>query len=914
MMEGDSLPGDETETTSHSVLNAVCFSPPVLLSSLPPLQMGTILGGRYRIDRFLGRGGVGAAYQTTDLKWNGTLALKVVIEEGGGLSGWLAYEYSVFQRVEQNAHILRLYEPVLVEHEGCPLSLLPMEWADGGSLRDWIQNRASSPFHLENVLDLFIEACRGVESLHKVHVAHLDIKPENLLLVRGRLKVADLASARVDAPSFMNGFEQIPSRRRGTPAYRSPEQFVAAREEDIDHRSDIYSLGVVLYELLDGSRPFDGDEAELRDKHLSLPPPVIRRDSGDWWPITRRCLSKGVLERYQSVEELLRDVDRRRRGLPGAGDVACKVCGHLNRDERALTCAVCGTNLGEVFRECPKCGTKNRLDVEICRVCGTSVAWLFFGLDRMQRIRQSFDSDPGQAVTDLEEILRLKIPGIENEALDLLRVVRGRMEQISGDLEEGERVWRLGRVVDALDSWNRVLSVFPHHRSVCEKVLQAQVVLAEIESLRHTAESCLESARFGEGQELLRAGLARFPGADELRSLLAQVPVCQDRYRNAFAAARNHVSALSLALALVSLEAALSTSPKSEEALLLQHQILESVKKVEALLDQAAKDFEAALFPKAFSCLEQVNNLQKDNPQLDCLRGTGVEKQAGYTESFSQASVAYEVGDLEGCLKAVQDALSFCPASEEASGLAREVENRLESCRALLESVAVHLKAARFQEAAVELKTIESQWAFCPGLGDLKKNADKTKCSYAACMEAARKALRKWDRNGFFEAVSGALSLCPDSVEAKDLAKSPPPVPPPPVDLSWLFILVGWGGLIAAVCWLVYSLVMALAAGVWKVWLVTLEDPLPLLLSFLFLSVITGIVGSARSSNALLFERFVTAFILPFTVSGVIVGFGVGIMLCQKLLEWDNASSFIGGLVAANVSALVLLIVTFRSR
>jgi tetratricopeptide (TPR) repeat protein len=533
----------------------------------------------------------------------------------------------------------------------------------------------------------------------------------------------------------------------------------------------------------------------------------------------------------------------------------------------------------------------------------------------MHRIREFSDSDPGQAIADLEEVVGLKIPGIETDAVALLRDIRGRMETISADLEAGERAWVMGKVQEAMDSWNRVLSVFPQHRSVCEKAQQAQQVLVEIESLKNASRSSLEAARFAEAQDLLRGAVSRFPGADELRSLLAKVPGLMDEYRNALAAAKEMFQGRALVGALASLDLALSVAPKSEEALRLHEQTNEGLDQVRDLLDRARADLDSALFPIAFGCIEQARTVQTDAPGIESLLREATERRAGYNDSFFQGSTAFESGDLERCLLVAQAALSFCPASEEAATLVRVAEERMESCRALLEGVETHLKAAEFDRVISDLNSVKEEWACCPSLGDLQKKAEKMQSSYAAFMDSARRALRKRDRNGFCGAVDAALGLCPDSQEAKDLSLRPPPEPLPPwnPDLSWLFRLVGWGGLIAGVCWLVYTLVLAAAAGAKKVWLVNLEDPFPLFLSFLVLTAVSGIVNYVRSPYRLPIDRFASSFILPLAVNGGCVGLVTG-EVCHYLVGLDVPNAIIAGMVASNLGALIYLLYSFRAR
>jgi serine/threonine-protein kinase len=153
----------------------------------------------------------------------------------------------------------------------------------------------------------------GVEALHARGVVHRDLKPSNVILLEGstdeapRLKLVDFGAACLANAATDEGDAII-----GTPAYMSPEH---ARGEPTDGRTDLYALGVVLFEMLTGTVPFDGDDAqEILLKHLSHPAPVPRAPTGPLpTAVTRvvaRALRKSADERYQNADEMLADIER----------------------------------------------------------------------------------------------------------------------------------------------------------------------------------------------------------------------------------------------------------------------------------------------------------------------------------------------------------------------------------------------------------------------------------------------------------------------------------------------------------------------------------------------------------------------------------------------------------------------------
>jgi serine/threonine protein kinase len=244
---------------------------PVLLQEL---RAGAVLAGRYRIDRELGRGGMGRVLAATDARLGRRVAVKVV-------SG--AHEPSRVRRFEQEArtagalehpNVLAVYD--LGEQDGVPF--LVTELLDGHTLRNVL---ASGPLPSSRVADLALQLARGLGAAHARGVVHRDLKPENLFVTSdGRLKILDFGLAKLAAPSddpFPGPGLTLSGAIFGTPGYISPEQ---ARGEPAGPASDVFSAGAVLYEMLTGRRAFPGGSlieaghAALTREPLPLPPSV----------------------------------------------------------------------------------------------------------------------------------------------------------------------------------------------------------------------------------------------------------------------------------------------------------------------------------------------------------------------------------------------------------------------------------------------------------------------------------------------------------------------------------------------------------------------------------------------------------------------------------------------------------------
>ena len=244
-----------------------------------PILEGDVLGesNRYTVRKKLGMGGFGSVYRVHDSILKEDFALKIVAAEGEGKAQraveQLLHEFKLRGRINDMTHVVKSEDPRPCDYKGLSLVLLPMELATDGNLRQWLgRNRDVEKRRIAR-LDLFKQTCLGVRAIHEAGLVHMDVKPENVLLCDGRAKVTDFGIGRFTGSGFENNPEQVLRQGVGTPQYMSPEQFQAARQKDISSASDLYSLGLVLYEILDGGLPFDGTRVELREKHLNMPPP-----------------------------------------------------------------------------------------------------------------------------------------------------------------------------------------------------------------------------------------------------------------------------------------------------------------------------------------------------------------------------------------------------------------------------------------------------------------------------------------------------------------------------------------------------------------------------------------------------------------------------------------------------------------
>jgi eukaryotic-like serine/threonine-protein kinase len=284
-------PGDATATGLHAHAD---FAP------------GTVLAGRFRIESLLGVGGMGVVYRATDQALEVPVALKLLRPE-------LAQRAGAFERFRQelllarqvsSPHVVRIHD--LAQHEGH--WLISMDFVDGESLDRRLDRDGA--FGVEDALRVARQLAAGLDAAHARGVVHRDLKPANVLLDgQGDAYIADFGVARSLATSGLTQSGTV----IGTPDYLSPEQ---ARGEAVDARSDLYALGLMLYEMLAGRMPFSGGTMSeiLGQRMTRSPQPVheLRPEVPPWVSrLVDRLLRPQPAHRFQDAGAVVAAIDRR---------------------------------------------------------------------------------------------------------------------------------------------------------------------------------------------------------------------------------------------------------------------------------------------------------------------------------------------------------------------------------------------------------------------------------------------------------------------------------------------------------------------------------------------------------------------------------------------------------------------------
>ena len=286
-------------------------------SATPSFSSGEIISGRFRIAGFLGRGGMGEVYKAEDMRLHRLVALKFLPEDVAGYSQSL----SRFQREAEAASALNHRNICVVydlgEQNG--RAFIAMELLEGQTLKDVIMGR---PLELERLLDIGTQVADGLDAAHSKGIMHRDIKPENIFIIsRGDAKILDFGLAKLQREGMAASDDDIASgaveitqrgAAMGTAAYMSPEQ---ARGEKLDTRTDLFSFGLVLYEMSTGRRAFTGATAAMIFasllKETPVPPSEINRAIPlELDKIISKALEKDRALRYQHAADIREDLER----------------------------------------------------------------------------------------------------------------------------------------------------------------------------------------------------------------------------------------------------------------------------------------------------------------------------------------------------------------------------------------------------------------------------------------------------------------------------------------------------------------------------------------------------------------------------------------------------------------------------
>lgn len=274
--------------------------------ALSALTQGSVIAGRYEILSVLGKGGMGMVYRAHDRMLDETVAIKVLRAEFANTSEMLKrfkHEIKLARKVSHK-NVCRIHE--FGEDGG--VRYISMEYVEGTDIKQFARDQGGF-LGPQEAFDVAIQAADGLQAIHDVDVIHRDLKTSNIMRdPSGRVRLMDFGIAKSEATDRSTGGGGLTTTGQimGTPEYMSPEQCLG---DKIDHRSDIYALGIVIYEIFTGTVPFRGDTpVATLFKHIQDPVPfegpVAARIPLAAVPVLRKALAKNRTERFASAAAL----------------------------------------------------------------------------------------------------------------------------------------------------------------------------------------------------------------------------------------------------------------------------------------------------------------------------------------------------------------------------------------------------------------------------------------------------------------------------------------------------------------------------------------------------------------------------------------------------------------------------------
>ena len=280
-------------------------------TAIKELATGTTFAGRYQVIEELGKGGMGRVYKVFDEKIKEKVALKLLKPEISADAQSIerfSNELRLARKISHR-HVCRMFD--LGEDRGT--HYITMEYVPGEDLKSIL--RMMGQMSPGKAVLVARQICEGLTEAHRLGVVHRDLKPQNIMIDRdGNVRIMDFGIARSLRVKGLTGAGVVV----GTPEYMSPEQIEG---QDVDSRSDVYSLGIILYEMMTGHVPFEGETflsiaVKQKTEKPRHPRELNSQVPDDLVRVILRCLEKGKAERYQKVEDIQSELDKLEKGIP----------------------------------------------------------------------------------------------------------------------------------------------------------------------------------------------------------------------------------------------------------------------------------------------------------------------------------------------------------------------------------------------------------------------------------------------------------------------------------------------------------------------------------------------------------------------------------------------------------------------
>jgi tetratricopeptide (TPR) repeat protein len=688
--------------------------------------------GKYVIQSELGSGAMGVVYRAEDPRLGRLVALKTTNAEVASNPNLLQRFYREAQAAAKLTHpnIVTIYE--IDEANGLPF--IAMEFLEGENLQKIISDRREVAV-LEK-LQIIIDTCKGLDYAHQHGVVHRDIKPGNIVVsTSGQVKIVDFGIARVGVSSMTRTGDVL-----GTVMYMSPEQ---VQGQTVDARSDVFSLGVVLYELLTYQVPFPGEDVpSILFKILNEPPETITQYIPQCPPqleqIVQRALAKDREERYQSAEDMALELHRIADGVKrNTMDV------YLEQGKRSLQ-AGDFTVAKESLQKVLEIDSSHQLAQGLLAEVRERMQARQRALKLEGNIRQAKEALQAEQYEDaiglLEEALRLD-PHHE-EALKCKKLAvehRERSEKIRRHLERAEKLAAKADFQQATSELEAVLALDPRNTTALRMIKSVGKEFAEQERVRQVRQF-LEGARNQLAEKNFGKALELLDRARELDALNIEVEALirfvrsseekEDRRKllvKRLAEIEENLSQGRLDLALAAAEQALHEFQDEPQILRLRAEVLRRTEahKRRSYVDeqlQVARDFvQKNQFSSALAVLERATQEVPDDPRLSSFLKTVQESheqnahEALRGDAIREANEQLRAQDFAAAIETLEKGLVQTGQSAELIDLLQFVrerqaeKQRQERTHTVLSRAQTHLRELQFDEAVQVLERAQEE-------------------------------------------------------------------------------------------------------------------------------------------------------------------------------------------------------------
>ncbi|HEY6387962.1 MAG TPA: protein kinase [Candidatus Acidoferrum sp.] len=673
--------------------------------------------GKYLIQRELGRGAGGVVYRARDPIINRLVALKTITT---GLAEYPDLLQRFYQEAQsagglQHPNIVTIYD--LGDADGIPY--IAMELLEGESLDQLISRRAALPVPLK--LTYVLQACRALDYAHKRGIIHRDIKPDNVMLTRdGTVKVVDFGIARVLETSKTQTGMLL-----GTFAYMSPEQY---HGEHADARSDIWSFGVLLYELLAYQRPFRGSTPASLMHSICQQEPTPLLEVAPECPaalekVVQKVLRKSPDERYQSMEEVLLDLDPICKSLQ-AESVAALVVQARNLSEQGDY-----SQSRDLLRQALQIDSTNSQARNLLEKANTELRRILIRPKLQQQIEKGrellAEGKTQEARVEAEVVLQLD-PTFE-PGLELLKRVQQEMDrarQIAEWIDAAEQRLAQGLLEEAEELLAKVLEGESTNEQA--KALQLQVTSEKAERQRRAqffekmqqARGLWTQQNYAECIQLLVELRKEFPDDDEIPRLLeaAQEDQANQRRSQGLADARSMLANRRYDECTALLADLRKQFPGDDEILKLQKTVFEDQRKQRRA--QSVAEVRSLLAARRYDdCTSLLNSILKEFPgddevlqlQRNVLEDQRKERRS---QSIAEARSLFAARRHDACTTLLNSILKEFPGDDETLQLQKNVLDDQRKQRMLdsLSEARSILAAKRYDDCISRLISLQKEF------------------------------------------------------------------------------------------------------------------------------------------------------------------------------------------------------------